>query len=323
MRILITGGSGFIAGNLAKYFSEQGHHIKLASRDINETVEIQNNNKIELGKIIWNNFENLLNICSNIDVVIHAAGLNSKSCQSDPISALEINGVNTAKLIDAAINNNVKKFIFLSTIHVYKDQLDCVLDEDYFPINFHPYATSKRAGENVVIDSYLNHKIDGYVFRISNTFGIPSFNELAGQKLVINELCRNSIFNNQLQLNSSGVQIRNFIPVTEFLNIVDFLLKKNNTNLIRHWNDNIINIGSNNFYSIIEISKLIQERTNIIFGRKPEILIKEVSNSILSNNKFHFKIKYLLSLGYRFKYDFISELDNLLLYHNSCIKNEN
>jgi len=321
MRILITGGSGFIAGNLAKYFSEQGHYIKLASRDIKGNVAIQNNNKIELVEIIWNNFENLLNICSNIDVVIHAAGLNSKSCQSDPISALEINGVNTAKLIDAAISNNVKKFIFLSTIHVYKDQLDCDLDEEYFPINFHPYATSNRAGENVVIDSYLNNKIDGYVLRISNTFGIPSFNELAGQELVINELCRHSIFNNHLQLNSSGLQKRNFIPVTEFSNIVDFLLKKN-TNLSRNWNDNIINIGSNNIYSIIEISKLIQERTNIILGRKPEISIKEVSNSILLNNKFHFKIEYLLSLGYRFKYDFISELDNLLLYYNSCIKNE-
>ena len=56
--------------------------------------------------------------CLDVDVVVHAAGMNAKDCLADPVAA-HFNGVATARFAAAASKAGVEKFIYLSTIHVY------------------------------------------------------------------------------------------------------------------------------------------------------------------------------------------------------------
>ena len=103
--------------------------------------------------------------------------MNSKECASDPISALLVNGVDTARLVKAASRTNVKKFIYLSTAYVYSSPLDGVITEQTCLKNIHPYATSHLAGEQSVLLANQNQQLERVVFRLSNAFGAPVHKE--------------------------------------------------------------------------------------------------------------------------------------------------
>ena len=76
--------------------------------------------------------------------------MNAQNCVTDPVAALEVNAVATARLLQAAIRQGAKRFIYLSTAHVYGSSLSGVITEETCPASLCPYAASHRAGEDVV-----------------------------------------------------------------------------------------------------------------------------------------------------------------------------
>ena len=76
----------------------------------------------------WGDDRSLLNACENIDVIVHAAGLNAKDCLENPDLALKVNGIATERLVRAASKQLVSKFIYISSAHVYTDNLSGVIE---------------------------------------------------------------------------------------------------------------------------------------------------------------------------------------------------
>lgn len=68
-------------------------------------------------------------LCSDIDCVVHLAALNENDCLLDPVRAAGVNTVATLRLLEAAAEADVKRFIYISTAHVYGSPLDGFLDE--------------------------------------------------------------------------------------------------------------------------------------------------------------------------------------------------
>ena len=90
MRVLVTGGFGYLGGRIAQSLSAEGHKIVLGSR-----VKQQSPGWLpdaDVVQIEWINSESLLAICSEIDVIVHAAGMNAQDCLLDPEGAIEFNG---------------------------------------------------------------------------------------------------------------------------------------------------------------------------------------------------------------------------------------
>ena len=118
MRVLITGGLGYVGERLAQAVTaETDYEVVISTRNINNLYEPEH--KAEVVKIDWDSIACIESICSGMDVIIHAAGVNALDCIDDPVNALEFNGVTTAKLITSAVKTGVKKFVYLSTAHVY------------------------------------------------------------------------------------------------------------------------------------------------------------------------------------------------------------
>ena len=151
MRILIAGGFGFVGGRLAEHFLQAGHQIVLGSR--NESNPPDWLPQAEVAQIKWNDDCDLESSCEGVDVIIHAAGMNVQDCAADPATALDFNGVATANLVEAASRAGVKKFIYLSTAHIYASLLVSTITEETLPRNLHPYATSHLAGEHAVLSA--------------------------------------------------------------------------------------------------------------------------------------------------------------------------
>ena len=311
MKILVTGGFGYLGARIAEFLVRQGHYVLVGTRD-SKTRSVNEKYNSKIVQISWNEQEKIDEICKGIDVVIHTAGMNATECAVNPVSALEVNSVYTSRLVQSSIKNGVSRFLYISTVHVYSDLLQGVISEDSCPVNLHPYAYSHKVAEDVV--NYANKKglIEGLVIRLSNGIGAPIYKDTNCWKLLVNDLCMQSVRDRKLLLHSDGTQSRNFIPISEVCNLIYHLVCKNLLNNLDSYSTPI-NVGMEQSYTILEMAELIQDRSYKLLGYLPPIS-KTERTSDNSRLMLDYKIDTLLSLGYKFQYSIEDEIDALIKY---------
>ncbi len=268
MRILITGGFGFVGGRLAVHFAQLGHQIILGTRHPLTSPDWLPQAQVEI--IAWDDIAALERSIDGVDVIIHAAGMNAQDSANDAIAALTFNGLATARLVAAACRAGVNKFIYLSTAHVYDNPLIGTITEETCPRNLHPYATSHLAGEYAVLSASHRSKIHGIVLRLSNAYGAPMHKGVNCWMLLINDLCRQAVETRKLVLHTSGLQHRDFIGLTEVCCVVEKLVDSDQLEQA-----NIFNVGAGVSQSVLEMAKLIQQRCIEVLGFLPELQHKQ------------------------------------------------
>jgi UDP-glucose 4-epimerase len=269
MRILITGGFGFVGGRLAVHLAQAGHRIVLGSRkNLTAPTWLP---QAEVVQIAWDDAAALECSCSNADLVIQAAGMNAQECAADPVAALGFNGVATARLVAAASGAEVRRFIYLSTAHLYASPLVGSITEETCPRNLHPYATSHLSGEQAVMSASQRGEIEGIVLRLSNAFGAPMDKDVNCWMLLVNDLCRQAVQTRKLVLKTSGVQQRDFIGLTEVGQVVERLSMVP----VEIRSVNIFNVGAGLSQSVLEMAQLIQQRCAKVLNFSPELKYKE------------------------------------------------
>jgi len=305
-KVLVTGGSGFLGGRIAKYLGEKGYEVYLASRNPNSTP----NNLTNVKPVFfnWNDADQMQNLCSDKDVVIHAAGMSAEDCAKDPIAAFEFNCIGTMKLIEATRSNQRKKFIYLSTAHVYRSPLLGMVSEESIPKNNHPYATSHLAGEFGVNYANVKGDIEGYNLRLSNGFGSPISDSVNCWSLFVNDLCRQVVTKRQITIHSDEEQQRDFIPISNIEITIEKLIDQKNP-----MSENTFNLGSGKSLSLIDMAKKIQFRSNEMFRFLPEI-ITNPNKKTSSDKLFEYNVDRLKSFQLSAEVDIDKELDSLLLY---------
>ncbi len=302
MKILVTGGFGFIGGRIAEKFIAEGHQVILGSRSLREVPFPADNAVVK--KINWKCDDSLYDACEGIDSVIHAAGMGAPECVDNPIEALSFNGLATSKLVVAAIKAKVRKFIYISTAHVYASNLEGKITENTPPRNLNPYATSHLAGENFLLYQDLLHRIDGTVIRLSNTFGIPAIDNQQCWNLLINDLCMQATKIQEIRLKSNGKHQRNFISASEVCSAITKILDSHGKY------KNIINLGGND-YTVLQISEIIRQRCMDLFNFQPIIHVTEEDN-YYCHEKLQFYSNVLAGYGVTIADDIQDQLDILL-----------
>lgn len=284
MRILITGGLGFLGGRIAAYLHQCGYKVVIGTRKKISKIDWLPN--AEIIQLDWDDKESLDEACRGISVVIHAAGMNAQQCNADPIAALKFNGTATRQLVKSSENNFVKQFIYFSTAHVYSSPLIGVITEESPTINMHPYATTHLMGEHAVLEANQNKKMHGVVLRLSNVFGAPMDVGVGCWTLLANDLCKQVAITNKMVMKTSGIQERNFVPMSKICWVIESFLSGNT------WLNTagIFNIGSKKSRPIIEMAKFIQERCENVLGYRPDLLmmpsdIKESCQPLLYQTK--------------------------------------
>jgi UDP-glucose 4-epimerase len=265
MRILITGGFGYIGGRLAQHLHNEGHQIIIGSRNITNQRNWLPQVKIVLTD--WNDSFALEKICKGADVVIHTAGMNAQDCDADPVKALEFNGLATARLVSAASRVGVKRFIYLSTTHVYSSPLMGDISELTCPGNINPYSASHLAGEDAVLNANQRGEIEGIVFRLSNAFGAPMDMNVNCWMLLVNDLCQQTVKTEKIILSSSGIQQRNFITLHNIGRAVSHFLTLQKKSLL----DGLFNIGGDYSMSVFDMAKNVARCSRVELGFEPKI----------------------------------------------------
>ena len=292
-----------MGSRISHFLIERGCDVVICSRTL-ENINIPP----KLANVIsidWSSDVSLFDACKKVDIVVHAAGINALECSKDPVRALEYNGLYTSRLVDAAICNKVKKFFYLSTAHVYADILKGNITENSCALNLHPYSTSHLAGENSLLYAISKNKIFGSVIRLSNGYGAPIYVNSNCWGLFVNDLCRQSMVDRKLVINTTGEQLKDFVPINFICSVFLKLINLNNLDL-----PNIVNLGSGITLSLLDMAKFIQSRCAAKYNYSPEIIL---GNHYAPVSSFNYKSMRLFELGCTFKPDYaIFELDNLL-----------
>jgi len=311
VKILVTGAFGFLGGRLAAHFLHEGHEVLLGTRRqiTPKAARLEHGTVV---RICWTDRRNLEEACAGLDVIVHASGMNAQDCALDPVGALEVNTVATARLLGAALTKGVRRFIYVSTVHVYTDYLHGTISEQSCPSNLHPYAASAKAAEDVVLYAQKQKLIDGVVIRLSNGYGVPVHPTVNCWMLLVNSLCRQVVETGQLRLSSDGSQVRDFISMQEICAVVDFLACRTSlrTNI---GGAGPVNVGSRTPRTVLEMADVVQARCKTTLGLATELVVKRNPDTPPSP-RFDFRLQRLLSLGYKFVHDPTDEIDDLLRY---------
>jgi UDP-glucose 4-epimerase len=256
----------------------------------------------------WSDGRALERICNRVDVVIHAAGMNAQYCAANPVAALEFNGLATARLVDAAGKAVVKRFIYLSTAHVYASPLTGTITEDTCPRNLHPYATSHLAGERVVLSASQRGQIEGIVLRISNAFGAPVHKDANCWTLLVNDLCRQAITERSLTLRSAGLQRRDFVTLQDVCRAFSHMINLRKEQV----GDGVFNIGGMWSPRVIDMVELIQARCMAVLGFAPNIIRPKPDEGEMTLG-LEFQINRLLISNFTLSGNTVAEIDATLL----------
>ncbi len=311
-RILVTGGYGYVGGRVAQALAAQpGVEVRLGSRSPQRRPAWLPSAIPVLTP--WQDFGALRRACAGADSVIHLAAMNEIEAARDPVGALVMNGVATARLMEAAKAEQVGSFIYFSTAHVYGAPLAGCIDESVCPRPVHPYATSHRAAEDVVLAAHAAGVMAGIVVRLSNSFGAPAHPGVNRWTLLANDLCRQAATTGKLVLNSSGLQRRDFVTLADVGRAVSHLEGLPREAL----GDGIFNVGGAWAPSVMEMATLVAERCDAVLGFRPQIVRPEptVGETAQSMN---YRIDRLMASGFALEGSREAEIDaTLLLCHRA------
>jgi len=282
MRILITGGAGFLGSHLAESLLSEGHHVicmdNLSTGKVENVGHLMGNDSFTFIKY---NVCDYIHVEGHLDAVMHFASPASPQDYLDmPIATLKVGGLGTHKALGLAKAKGAR-FLLASTSEVYGDPLVNPQPESYWG-NVNPisprgvYDEAKRFGEAMTMAYHRYHGLDTRIVRIFNTFG-PRMRPNDGR--VVSNFIVQALQGKSLTVYGDGMQTRSFCYVDDLVRgIIALLLvdsdktveqridrksffTKQNGGAVSSVHDPV-NIGNPRELTVLEIAKLVLKLTH-------------------------------------------------------------
>ncbi|SNT26256.1 UDP-glucose 4-epimerase [Ekhidna lutea] len=229
MKVLITGGAGYVGTKLVKHLVantgieqiivydnlSKGHHNFFLGQDYNNKEKIQS----VRGDIL--DTRQLKKLMKDADVVVHLAAIvTTPFANTDPHFYEQVNHWGTAEVVYCAEESDISKFIYLSSTSVYGAS-EQVANESTTPAPSTFYGISKLRGEEHV--NRLAEKKNAINIRGGNVYG---YSKSMRFDAVINRFMFDANFTNRIQINGNGKQSRAFIHVDYLCNALAQTISK-------------------------------------------------------------------------------------------------
>jgi len=260
MKILITGGAGFIGSNLCHYHLNKGDYVHIVDNLLtgskNNIKSFLNNKSFRFDQADIRNF-NFLKL-PRYDVVYHLASPASPiQYKKYPIDTLLTNSLGTHQVLEFFKTSQSKTLVISSTSEVYGDPLVHPQREDYFGnVNcVGPracYDEGKRFAETLVINYFKKYGLNVRIARIFNTYG-PKMEKDDGR--VVSNFIIQALTKNPLTIYGNGQQTRSFCYVDDMINGLYLLAMTKNIA------GEIINIGNPDERKITDLAEQILKIT--------------------------------------------------------------
>jgi UDP-glucose 4-epimerase len=216
MKILVTGGAGFIGSWVADALIGEGYKVLIVD-NLSTGIEENIPKEADFVKGDIRNFKFLEKVFSDFkpDVVNHhAAQIDVRKSLKDPVFDAEVNIIGTLNLLELSVRHRIKKFIFASTGGaIYGEPEDLPADENTPPMPISPYGTAKYAVEKYIGYYKAVYGLDYVALRYANVYG-PRQNP-HGEAGVIAIFCDRIISGKPCQIFGDGNQTRDYVFVED------------------------------------------------------------------------------------------------------------
>lgn len=232
MKILITGGAGFVGSQVSWYFKQLGNEIWLLDNMSYGNMD----NLVVDGKEVGHFFieadirdGDMDEWCEDIDVVIHLAGVAPlPDCQMNPMNAYDNNVVGTLNVLEACRKTNVKKVIFASTSAIYENcnavpfvEWDIPTGPDLI------YSMSKQACESICKAYVRNYGMDITMMRFFNVYG-PHQDFRRKQPPLMGYIIKCMLEDKKPTFYSTGHQSRDYIYINDVARLMHMIIDGEN-----------------------------------------------------------------------------------------------
>ena len=192
--VLVIGGSGFMGSHTADILSENGNKVSILDKSPSPWLRCDQN--MIVGDAMDSDI--LESSMQDVDCVYYFAGIADISeAKSNPYNTIEINIMGLTKALEAAVKNNVKQFIYASTMYVYSSHGSF-------------YRASKQAAE-IIIEAYQeNYGIDFVFLRYGSLYG-PRSQDWNGIKGFAQQVIKTGV----LEYSGNGSEVREYIHVLD------------------------------------------------------------------------------------------------------------
>lgn len=194
MRIIVTGGSGFLGSHLADALSKRGHDVVLY--DVLSSPFRQDGQEMIVGDVLdLKAFNEAMKGC---DVVYHLAAVaDLDEAIKSPLESVRVNIVGTANALELARKHKIKRFVFASTIYVYSEHGSF-------------YRTTKRASEQLIEDYRKQYGLPHTIIRFGSLYG-----PRADHHNSLYRMLTQALEERRIDYRGTGKEIREYIHVLD------------------------------------------------------------------------------------------------------------
>lgn len=305
-RYLLTGGSGFIGSNFVRYILEKYKDCSIINLDKltyagnpDNLCDIENDPRYSFIKGDICDSKIVDELMKNCDIVVHfAAESHVDRSINSGTEFVNTNVMGTNVLLESAMENDIKKFIHVSTDEVYGSIKQGSFREDDILNPSSPYSASKAGSDLLVRSYFITHGLPVMITRCTNNFGPYQYPEK-----LIPLFITNLLEDKKIPVYGTGLNVRDWIYVLDHCRAIDFIIQKGKLG-------EIYNIGSGNEKTNLEITKKILE----LLG-KDKSMIKFVEDRKGHDFRYSLDFSKIKKLGWKPAYDFETALEETINWY--------
>ncbi|WP_323737494.1 dTDP-glucose 4,6-dehydratase [Methanosphaera sp. ISO3-F5] len=303
LKIMITGGAGFIGSNFVHYISNKYEDYEITVLDkLTYAGDMENLKGLDNINFIKGDIADekaASEAMKDADYVVNfAAETHVDKSINDPASFVKADVLGTQNLLELVRKYEVEKYIQISTDEVYGSILEGSFKETDNIDPSSPYSASKAGGDLLVSAYYKTYDIPVMITRSSNNFGPRQFPEKLIPLFILKAL-----HDEKLPVYGDGKNVRDWIYVEDNCAGVDTVLHKGKIG-------EVYNIGGGNEKNNLEITKLILEKLG-----KPETLIEHVTDRLGHDRRYSLDASKTKKLGWQPKWTFEDAMEKTVNWY--------
>ena len=312
MKLLVTGGAGFIGSNFIRLILQKFPDYEITNldkltyagnldnlKDIKNNIKNKKNYKFVKGDIC--NAKLVSDLMKNADAVVHfAAETHVDRSLMEAGSFVMTDVFGTFVLLNEAKKNKIRKFVHISTDEVYGSIEKGNFDEGS-PLNpANPYSASKAGADRLAYSYYKTFSVPVCIARSSNNFGPYQHPEK-----FIPLFITNSLEDKKLPLYGDGLNKRDWLYVLDNCEAISLILHNGE-------DGEVYNVGAGNEKANIYVAKFILKEL-----KKPDSLIEFVKDRLGHDRRYALDCRKIMKLGWKPRYEFEDALRKTVKWYTN------